>query len=411
MGADRTGETREGAATAKREAAAGEALARVAPGAARARGTAGSFLAAAIPLLAGLAGAGLLLAALGSNPFTFYANMIDRGLLDPDGLQESVIRMAPLLLIAAGLIVAFRASLWNLGVDGQFLLGAALSAGLAPSLAGTIGVGPTLALMVAVAAAVGALWTLIPSLLKAAYGVNEIITTLMMTFIGLAFANILVKGPFLTEAGGVARTDVLEIDDRLPDLLGTRIHSGILIALAGILGVHVLMTRTSLGLKLRVLGANPRAATHLGLSPARLTVGAFAISGALVGMAGAVEILGVVGSFRADFNPAFGLLVIPLVFLARLDALASIAVVAAFSVIQIGGESAAREADVSSDFLLALVGLVLIFVALGDHLRKRRRSAGSGGALSGLTERIRAPSGEVATERTAIEKASYAGDS
>jgi general nucleoside transport system permease protein len=125
-------------------------------------------------------------------------------------------------------------------------------------------------------------------------------------------------------------------------------------------------------LRLRVLGANPRAAEHAGLRPVRLTVIAFAISGALIGMSGSVEILGVQGSFRADFNPAYGLLVIPLVFLARLHAIGSLVLVIAFSVIQIGGESAARQADITSDVLFLITGLILLFMAVMEYLRTRR---------------------------------------
>jgi ABC-type uncharacterized transport system permease subunit len=325
-----------------------------------------------VPATLALVATGLLLVILGRDPVEFYSNMLDRGLLEWPGFQESIIRMSPLLLIAAGLIVAFRANLWNLGADGQFLLGAAFAAGLAPSLVDSLGATLTLIVVMAVAAVVGALWTVIPAILRAWYGVNEIITTLMMSFIGIAVANVLVKGPFRTDTGGVARTDTLPLDDRLPLLGDTQINAGIIIAVVAILVVHLVMTRTSVGLRLRVLGENPRAAEHAGIQTRRLTVGAFMASGALIALAGAVEILGIWGSFRADFNPSFGLIVIPLVFLARLNAIGAGLFVAAFAVIQIGGESAARKSEVSSDILLALVGLILLFMAVTEWLRARR---------------------------------------
>jgi len=350
-------------------------------------------LTAAVPIVLALVVNGILLAALGRDPFTFYADMFDRGLIQWEGFQESIIRSAPLLLIAAGLIVAFRANLWNLGADGQFLLGAALTAGLAPSLLESLGVWPMLLITMAVAAVAGGAWTLIPAILRGRYGVNEIITTLMMSFIGIGVANVLVKGPFKTDVGGVARTDVVAFDERFPLLFDTRIHLGFVIAVVAILAVHVLMTRTSLGLRLRVLGANPRAALHAGLRPVRLTVLAFAISGALIGLSGSVEILGVQGSFRADFNPAYGLLVIPLVFLARLNAIGSLVLVIAFSVIQIGGESAARQAEVTSDILFVLVGLMLLFMAVIEYLRVRL-GLGMRFVPPEVAERLRPPSGE-----------------
>ncbi len=329
-------------------------------------------LIAVTPIVLALVVMGIVLVALGRDPFTFYADMFQRGLIEWEGFQESIIRSAPLLLIAAGLIVAFRANLWNLGGDGQFLLGAALTAGFAPSLLESLGVWPMLVATMAIAALVGGAWTIIPAVLRAQYGVNEIITTLMMSFIGIGVANVLVKGPFRTEFAGVARTDVVPFDERFPLLFGTRIHLGFAIGVAAILGVHILMTRTSLGLRLRILGASPRAALHAGLSPLRLTVIAFVLSGAMIGLSGAVEILGIQGSFRADFNPAYGLLVIPLVFLARLNAIGALILVILFSVIQIGGESAAREQDITSDVLLVLVALILLFMAIIDYVRVRR---------------------------------------
>ncbi|MGH2953816.1 MAG: putative B6 ABC transporter permease subunit 2 [Solirubrobacterales bacterium] len=350
-------------------------------------------LVAAIPIVLALVANGILLAALGRDPISFYGDMFERGLIEWQGFQESIIRSAPLLLIAAGLVVAFRANLWNLGADGQFLLGAALTAGLAPSLLASLGVWPMLLITMAVAALVGGAWTLIPAILRGRYGVNEIITTLMMSFIGIGFANVLVKGPFKTDVGGVARTDVVAFDERFPLLFDTRIHLGFVIGVVAILAVHVLMTRTSLGLRLRVLGANPRAAQHAGLRPVRLTVIAFAISGALIGLSGAVEILGVQGSFRADFNPAYGLLVIPLVFLARLNAIGSLVLVIAFSVIQIGGESAARQAEVTSDILFMLVGLMLLFMAVIEYLRVRR-GRGMRFVPPEVADRLRAGEGE-----------------
>lgn len=331
-----------------------------------------AVLIALIPIILALAAMGVVLLTLGRDPVSFYNDMFQRGLFEWQGFQESIIRSAPLILIAAGFIVAFRANLWNLGADGQFLLGAAMTAGLGASLLGSIGVWPMLIVTMLVSAAVGGAWTLIPAYLRGSHGVNEIITTLMMSFIGIGVANVLVKGPFRTDVGGVARTDVIPFDDRLPTLFGTRIHLGFLIALAAIIGVHVLMTRTSLGLRLRILGANPRAALHAGLNPLMLTVIAFAISGALIGLSGSIEILGIQGSFRADFNPAFGLLVIPLVFLARLNAIGSLALVILFSVIQIGGESAARQAEITSDILLVLVAFILFFMAIFEYFRIMR---------------------------------------
>ena len=328
---------------------------------------------AMVPIVLALVLNGIFLAALGRNPFTFYANTFESGVFEWQGLQNGIIRSAPLLLIAAGLVVAFQSHLWNLGANGQFLLGAAFTAGFAPSLLESTGVAPMLVLTLLVAALAGAIWTLVPSWLRGKYGVNEIVTSLMMSFIGIGVAQLLVKGPFKTKLPGAgARTEVVPYTQRLPEIFGTRIHLGFVIAVVAMLAVHVLMTRTSLGLKFRVLGANPRAALHSGLNPLRLTIVAFAISGALVGASGWVDILGYQGSFRSEYDPAYGLLVVPLVFLARLNAIGSLFLVLGFAVIQVGGEAAARKAGLTPDVMLVLVGLVLLMMGMMEYLRARR---------------------------------------
>jgi ABC-type uncharacterized transport system permease subunit len=319
-----------------------------------------------------LAVGAVLLLALGRDPLSFYGDILARGLLDPSGVQDTAIRMAPLLLMAAGLIVAFRANIWNIGGDGQFLLAAAVVAGFGPSVVGALPSALAFLSLALLGAAVGAMWTVVPSYLKAAYGVNEIITSLMLAFVGVNLANLLIKGPFRTEETIVPQTDVIPFAHLLPRIPGTRIHVGLLAALAAVLAVHFIMTRTAFGLRLRVLGASPRAAAHAGLRVRGLTVTAFALSGAFMGLAAAVEILGVWGYMRADWNPGFGLPLFALVFLARLDALGVIPLVGFYSVMSIGGHYAARRADLPDDFMLVIVGMVLLFLALAEYAASRR---------------------------------------
>ena len=328
---------------------------------------------AIVPVLAALALSGAVLWLLGTDPLEYYAYVARRGLMTPSGFQATVTRMAPLLLLGAGLILAFRAGMWNLGSDGQFMLGATAAAAIAPPLAEIWPVlggadrqrggrhgrgGPVVA---AAGAAEG--W----------HGVNEIITTLMMSFLGLSLANALVKLVFLDPGTTVPQTRTLAVADRLPPLSGTTVSGGVLIGLAAIVAVHLVMTRTSFGLKLRVVGANPRAAIHAGLRVPLLTVAVFALSAALIGLAGAVEVLGVLGNVRADWNPAYGLSVIPLVFLARLNGFAAIVYVLLFSALQIGAESAARRLGVPPYFTLVLVANLLIMLALVEYFSQRRR--------------------------------------
>ncbi|MBI05824.1 MAG: ABC transporter permease [Rhodospirillaceae bacterium] len=321
---------------------------------------------------------GLILFALGKDPFAYYEYVVQRGLLSWSGFQQTLIRSAPLLLIASGLIVAFRAGIWNLGVDGQFLLAAVASAALAPVLIVALPSWLTIIICCGVSIAVAMAWSVVPAFLKTRYGLNEIITTLMMTFLGISFANVLVKLPFNDPDNTVPQTMTLPVTDRLGRLFDTTIHSGIIISLVAVFAVHFVMTRTAFGLKLQIVGSNPRAAKHAGLNVGRLTFATFAISAGLVGLGGAVEILGVWGTMRADWNPAYGLLVIPLVFLARFHGIAVIGFTLLFAILMIGGESASRRMGVPNFYVLVLVALLLIFLALVeylDHLSHKRKKA------------------------------------
>ena len=221
--------------------------------------------------------------------------------------------------------------------------------------------------------AVGAAWSLIPALLKAQFGVNEIISTLMMSFLGVSLANVLIKIPFNDPLTTVPQTATLAVEDRLSRLADTTIHWGVLLALAVVVAVHHAMTMTALGMRLQIVGASMKTAVHAGLRLRLLVVVAFAISAGLAGLAGAVDVLGVHGTIRADWNPAYGIVVIPLVFLARFNGYAVIAFVFVFAVLVIGGESAARRLDVPTYFVLVLVGLVMLFLAVTEFLDHRRR--------------------------------------
>jgi simple sugar transport system permease protein len=341
-----------------------------------------------VPVLLALIAGGLLLLALGDNPFTFYGNIWQFG-INQGSWEDSAMRAAPLLLIAVGLIVVFRANIWNLGYNGQFLLGAALITGIAPHLQ-SLPNALSLLLLFALAMAAGAAWTIIPALLKARYQTNEIITTLMMSFIGVGVANILIKGPFQDPTVNIPQTRVIALDHMLPSIPGTRIHVGVLVALGVALLAYYVLTRTSFGLRLHVLGANPRAAAHVGIDTRRLIVSAFVVSGALVGAASAADILGVWGYVRANWNPAYGDTVIPFVFLARLNPLAVIPFIIFFAVLSTGGDLAAAQANLSTDFLLVLVALILLFMTVIEFLG-RRRDLGGSYLTPGLRRALRQP--------------------
>ena len=320
------------------------------------------------PVIAALVVGAIILLALGRNPLSFYGDLFRAGLVSSTGWQGMITRLAPLLLIGMGYIVAFRAGLWNIGGDGQFVLAAAFVAGSAPTVMGAMPRPAGLLVLGLIGLVVGGLWTLLPAYLKAWHGVNEIITTLMMSFIGINLANLLIKGPWRSTETTVPQTGAVPLHELLPRFGDTTIHVGILVGVAAVLLGWYVLDHNAAGLRLTVLGANPRAAVHAGFHVKRIIVGTFFVSGALIGLAAAVEILGVWGYMRADWNPGFGLALFALVFLARLSPLAMVPLAALYAVLEIGGHEAARRASLDYDFILVLIALVLFFLAVSQFL-------------------------------------------
>jgi simple sugar transport system permease protein len=339
-----------------------------------------------VPVLLALGAGALLLLAMGRDPVLFYREVWNGGVA-AGAWQDSAIAMAPFLLIATGLTLIFRANIWNLGYNGQFLLGAALVSGYAPSLVQDVPLWLAFTLLFLLSGAVAGAWTLLPAVLKARFGTNEIITTLMMSFIGIDLASILIKGPFHDHTTPLPQTAVVPLDKMLPPIPGTRIHSGLLVAFAAVVVVHYVLTRTSWGLRLQIMGANPRAARHFGVSVPRLIVVSFFASGFLVGLAATADIMGLWGYIRTGWNPAYGDTIIPFVFLARLNALAVVPFIAFFAVLYTGGDLASQEVNLSTDFLYVLVGLILLFMTVIEYLG-RKRDLGASYLSPGLRESL-----------------------
>jgi simple sugar transport system permease protein len=340
-------------------------------------------------MLALLAG-GVLLAVLGRHPLSFYGSVWTYGVAQ-GSWEQSAVTMIPFLLIATGLAVIFRANIWNLGYWGQFALGAALVAGWGPWLTTHLPRALAYVLLFLVAGAAGAAWTVVPAFLKARYGTNEIVTTLMMTFIGVDIANILIKGPFHDPTVQTPQTQAIALDKLMPPIPGTTIDWTLLVALVFVGVVHFLLTRTAFGLRLHILGANPRAARHVGADVPRLIVTSFLISGALIGAAAAAWMLSPFqGYLRADQVPNYGDLIIPFVFLARLNALAVVPFVAFYAVLYTGGTLATTTVNLPSDFLLVLVALILLFMTVIEYLG-RKRELGASYVTPGLKRSLRSP--------------------
>ena len=229
-----------------------------------------SVIRSLVPVVLALVAGAILLAALGRNPSPSTAMSGGTASRSGDTGSTAPITMAPFLLIATGLTVIFRANIWNLGYNGQFLLAAAFVAGLGPSLTHHLPLGVAFAApLPGRPGTAGPRGRCLPALLKARYGTNEIITTLMMSFIGVDLASLLIKGPFQDPAVQTPQTQrdrpSTRCSRRSP---ARRIHVSLLVAFGAVVVVHFLLTRTAFGLRLQIMGANPRAARHVGIEPA-----------------------------------------------------------------------------------------------------------------------------------------------
>jgi general nucleoside transport system permease protein len=270
----------------------------------------------------------VVLAFVGGDPIRAYLHILDAAFGDVGVLSDTLVKATPLILTGLACALAFRMRLWNIGAEGQFLLGAwgASAVVLAPILpAGTPAIVVIPAMMIAGAAA-GAVWGFIPGILRARLGVNEIITSLMLNYIALAWIQFWVFGPW--SEGGFQQTvpfpreawlpRLTDFGGEIPMLAGLTTHLGMVFALAATGIMYVVVSRTRWGYEMRLLGDNPRAARYAGIDIARYIVVVFVVSGALAGLAGMSEVSGVVHRLQDRISPGYGFTAIIIAYLARL---------------------------------------------------------------------------------------------
>jgi simple sugar transport system permease protein len=324
-----------------------------------------------VSILLSLISGAIILLIIGKDPVLYFRLMFARGLGTSLGIFEAIIKMAPLLIISAGLLPCFSAGLWNIGAEGQFLIGAMLTGWAAPFLSGALPFPIYLVAVLLLGIAGGMAWILIPAMLKARSDINEIITTLMMSWVAINLVAWLVKGPINDLSTVPAQTTLIPLAYRMPQIPFTRIHIGWIIGLISLLSMHWMIRRTTLGYQLRVLLANKKAARHVGMSVPGLTIYGLLISGGFAGLAGASDVLAIKGLFQSSWNPHYGMTAIPLVFLARLNGWAVIPLAFFFSFLAVGGEFVARDLGVPAFFVHVLEGMTLLFFAASEYLEKR----------------------------------------
>ncbi len=364
----------------------------------RSRGKAALYLVirSVVPIVLALVVAGILMLTIGKNPIAFYTDVFNNGVLGGNW-QASAVLMTPLLLVALGLVVVFRGQLWNLGYDGQFMLAGVFVAGLAPQMMTHYPVWAVWIGLTILAVIIGASWTLIPAWLKARYGTNEIITTLVMSSIGIGLTNILVQYFFQDPTVAEPTTGTMTTAQMLPNIPGTRIHIGFIVAIVAAVVLQFVISRTSFGLRLDIFGSSTKAARHVGINSTKMIFALFIISGGLIGLAAAMDIFGQWGYMRTNWNPAYGDMVVPFVFLARLSPLGCIPFIAFYSIFSTGGIIASQDSGLSSKFLLVIVALILIFMSITEYIGTKR-DLGQSYLPDELKEVLRRPFDRIASQ-------------
>jgi simple sugar transport system permease protein len=312
----------------------------------------------------------VMFAVLGKNPITSLGVYFLAPLTDSYSLGELVVKATPLVMIAVGLSFCYIANIWNIGAEGQFLIGAVAGSWLAVRTNGT-GAGPwVLPAMLALGALGGALYALIPALCKIRFGASEILTSLMLVYVANFGMDYLVRGPW-RDPHGLNFPTTADFDPvaTVPILIpGSRVHAGALIALLVVGLGAVLLGRTITGFEVRLLGAAPKAARFSGFHPDKLVLLTFAISGALAGLAGIIEVAGPVGHLQPDFSPGYGFTAIIVAFLGRLNPVGILIAGLFLALTFIGGENAEIAIKVPLDLTKVFQGVLLFYVLACDSL-------------------------------------------
>jgi simple sugar transport system permease protein len=313
----------------------------------------------------------LILLLTGYDPVLAFTAMWKGAFADMRTISEVLIKATPLILIAAGLSVAFRASIWNIGAEGQFYAGAVAATALGiylPNLPPIIHI----PLVLAGAIIAGALWGMLAGWLKVRFNASEIVTTIMLNYIAIIGTGWLVTGPMIEGAGKYPQTAKIFESAWLPRFLPpTRLHLGFLLAIVVCVALYILLFKTSAGYAIRAVGINSDAARYAGIDVRRNILLAMAISGGSAGLAGGVEIAGVAFRLYQQISPGFGFDAIAVALLASNNPLGVIFSGILFGALRSGSEMMQITAKIPSVLVFAIQGLVILAVVAFGVFRAR----------------------------------------
>jgi simple sugar transport system permease protein len=296
-------------------------------------------------------------------------------------LADALVRSTPLILAGLAVAVAFRGGVFNIGAEGQLLMGAVAYAAVALAWSDVLGKLTVIVAMVAGAVA-GALWAGVAAFLRKRFHVLEIISTIMLNFIAIHFVSFLVRGPLQEPTHIYPQTESLDAVARLPQLIpGTRLHFGFIIALLLAVGLAWVFARMAAGFRVRAVGASPTAARIAGkIDVGRTSMFVFLFSGALAGIAGSIEVSGVTFALYENLSPGYGYTAIAVALIAGLNPLGVVASGIFFGILETGAIALQREFAVPSS-IASIVEAALILAALTIAVLRGKQLFGKTGAI------------------------------
>ena len=320
-----------------------------------------------------LAVGALIFALLGHNPLAAYSAMARGAVGSFYHFSEVLVRAIPLMLTGLAVALAATMLLWNIGCEGQLVWGGIAAAGVGLFVAPHLPAALVLPAVILAGAAGGALWALIPAVLKALLAVNEILSSLLLNYIAIIFMEHLYFGPWRNPEGyGFPGTAQIHDLARMPHLGGTRVHLGLGLALVLALLLFGALRRTSWGYRVRVIGHNPRAARYAGFGLRRHIIGVMLMSGALAGLAGMAEVGGIHFRLQQGLAVGYGYDGIIVAWLARLNPLAVPFTALLLGALIVGGEQLQSSLHLPSSISMVLEAVLLFGLLLSEALARYR---------------------------------------
>jgi general nucleoside transport system permease protein len=316
---------------------------------------------------------GLMIFALGQSPLVAYKGLFVGAFGTLYDTANSLNRATPLILAGLGLALAYRGGVFNIGGDGQIMMG-----GLAATLVGinlhNLPIAIHLPLTLLAGFVGGAIWGVIPGYAFAKYGTNLVITTIMLNSIAAGINLTLVNGPLQDPSGSAPQSAMVQLSARLPFILpGTRLHAGIILAVLSAIILYILLFHTPFGYEVRTVGQNTTAARHAGMNVFRTQILLMVISGGLAGLAGSTEILGAQFRLRDAFLPGYGYDAIAVALLGQTNPFGVMFSGLFFGGLLAGAGSMQRATNLPSSLISITSGVIILFVTASIILTKLPR--------------------------------------